>query len=83
VRLIVVSAYAKPANISHTVYVFDSILKFIEKTFALGTIASGASIPYADAFSQTGDLLIVSTSNRSGEVRRQALPGRQTVTHRL
>ncbi len=36
VPLIVVSPYAKPANISHTVYVFGSILKFIEKTFAPG-----------------------------------------------
>jgi hypothetical protein len=32
--LIVVSPYAKSANISYTVYVFGSILKFIEKTLA-------------------------------------------------
>ena len=56
VPLIVVSAYAKPANISHTVYDFGSILKFIETTFSLGTVAPGASTPYADTFTQTGDL---------------------------
>jgi phospholipase C len=56
VPLIVVSPYAKPANISHTVYDFGSILKFIEKNFALSTIAPTATLPYADTFSQTGDL---------------------------
>jgi phospholipase C len=56
VPLIVVSPYAKAATVSHTVYDFGSILKFIEKTFSLGTVAPGASTPYADTFTQTGDL---------------------------
>jgi phospholipase C len=56
VPLIVVSPYAKAATVSHTVYDFGSILKFIENTFSLGTVAPGASTPYADTFTQTGNL---------------------------
>jgi phospholipase C len=41
--MIVVSPYAKPAYISHATHDFGSILKFIEKTFGLG------SLGYADA----------------------------------
>ena len=43
VPMIVVSPYAKPAYISHATHDFGSILKFIEKTFGLG------SLGYADA----------------------------------
>jgi phospholipase C len=43
VPLIVVSAYAKPAYISHQQHDFGSILKFIEETFGL------PSLGYADA----------------------------------
>jgi phospholipase C len=57
VPLIVVSPYAKAAHISHTLYDFGSILKFIEETFALSQIAPGASLAYADSFTQTGDLM--------------------------
>lgn len=56
VPLIVVSPYAKPAYISHQVNDFGSVLKFIENTFNLSTIAPGANPPYADATSNTGDL---------------------------
>jgi phospholipase C len=56
VPLIVVSPYAKPAYVSHQVNDFGSILKFIEGTFALSTVAPGASPAYADATSNTGDL---------------------------
>jgi phospholipase C len=43
VPLIVVSPYAKKAYISHVTHDFGSILKFIEKSFQLGTLG------YADA----------------------------------
>src|ERR1700722_17366963 len=56
VPMIVVSPFAKPKAISHTVYDFGSILKFIENTYALGNIAPGATLPYADQFPGTGDL---------------------------
>lgn len=56
VPLIVVSPYAKPAYVSHQVNDFGSILKFIEETFGLSTVAPGANPPYADATSYTGDL---------------------------
>ena len=56
VPLIVVSPYAKAGYISHQVNDFGSILKFVEQTFKLSNIASGASPAYADATSNTGDL---------------------------
>jgi phospholipase C len=56
VPLIVVSPYVKAANITHTVYDFGSILKFIENTFNLPNVAPGAQPAYADTFTQTGDL---------------------------
>src|ERR1700733_1975018 len=58
VPLIVVSPYAKPAHISHQVNDFGSILKFMEETFALPTVAPGASPPYVDELSGSvsGDL---------------------------
>jgi phospholipase C len=56
VPLIVVSPYAKAAYISHQVNDFGSILKFIEQTFGLPTVAPGASPAYADATTNTGDL---------------------------
>ena len=51
VPLVVVSPYAKPQYVSHQVYDFGSILKFIENTFGLQTVSSG----YADALA-TNDL---------------------------
>ena len=56
VPLIVISPYAKAGTISHTFYDFGSILKFIESTFNLATVAPGASPAYADEFTGTGDL---------------------------
>jgi phospholipase C len=56
VPLVVISPYAKPGYISHTVYDFGSILKFVEATFSLPTVAPGATPAYADTFTQTGDL---------------------------
>jgi phospholipase C len=56
VPLIVVSPYAKPAYVSHEVNDFGSILKFIEETFDLPTVAPGATPPYADVLTNTGDL---------------------------
>lgn len=56
VPLIVVSPYAKPAYVSHQVNDFGSILKFIEGNFGLPLVAPGASTPYADSFTMTGDL---------------------------
>jgi len=56
VPLIVVSPYAKPAYISHQVNDFGSVLKFVEKTFSLTTVAPGATPAYADATNFTGDL---------------------------
>jgi phospholipase C len=56
VPMIVVSPFAKAGTVSHTVYDFGSILKFIEKTFGLSTIAPGATLAYADEFPGTGDL---------------------------
>ena len=56
VPLVVISPYAKPGYISHTVYDFGSILKFIEANFGLAKIAPGASPAYADEFTATGDL---------------------------
>ena len=54
--LIVVSPYAKPAYISHQVNHFASILKLVEETFGLTTVAPGASPAYADAANTTADL---------------------------
>lgn len=51
VPLIVVSPYAKTQYISHQVYDFGSILKFIETEFALQPVSTG----YADAMA-TNDL---------------------------
>ena len=82
VPLMVVSPYAKPANISHTVYDFGSILKFIEKTFALGTIAPGASIPYADTSSQTGDLSDCFDFNQT-PLTFQTVPAKYDAKHFL
>jgi len=48
VPLIVVSPYAKAAYISHQQHDFGSILKFIETTFDLPTIAPTSPYPYAD-----------------------------------
>jgi len=56
VPLIVVSPYAKPGHVSHQVNDFGSILKFIEETFGLSTVAPGASPAYADAISSSSDL---------------------------
>jgi phospholipase C len=56
VPMIVVSPYAKAKYVSHQVNDFGSILKFIEATFGLSTVAPGASPAYADAISNTGDL---------------------------
>jgi phospholipase C len=56
VPLVVISPYAKAGYISHTVYDFGSILKFIEATFGLSTVAPNASPAYADALTGTGDL---------------------------
>ena len=56
VPLVVISPYAKPGYISHTVYDFGSVLKFVEATFSLGTVAPGATPAYADEFTATGDL---------------------------
>jgi phospholipase C len=56
VPLVVISPYAKAGYISHTVYDFGSILKFVEATFGLPNIAPGAATPYADTFTATGDL---------------------------
>jgi uncharacterized repeat protein (TIGR01451 family) len=47
VPLIVISAYAKPAYISHVTHDFGSILKFVESTFSLGEINPG--VGYADS----------------------------------
>jgi phospholipase C len=52
VPLIVVSPYAKPANISHGVHDFGSILKYIEEDFQLSTVATG----YADSSTVTDDM---------------------------
>src|ERR1700685_109036 len=56
VPLVVISPYAKAGYITHTFYDFGSILKFIEGTFGLSTIAPGAATPYADTFTATGNL---------------------------
>ena len=40
VPMIVISPYAKPHHISHTLYNFGSILKFIEKTYHLGSLGT-------------------------------------------
>jgi phospholipase C len=56
VPLIVVSPYAKAAYISHQVNDFGSILKLVEETFALPTVAPGAKPAYADALSMSADL---------------------------
>lgn len=47
VPLIVISAYAKPAYISHVTHDFGSILKFVETVFALGEI--DPAVGYADS----------------------------------
>jgi phospholipase C len=54
VPLIVVSPYAKAAYISHTTHDFGSLLKFIEKTYGLGSL-NYADAP-ADDFSDCFDL---------------------------
>jgi uncharacterized repeat protein (TIGR01451 family) len=46
IPLIVISAFAKPAYISHVTHDFGSILNFIEGSFRLGFIGSGT---YADS----------------------------------
>jgi phospholipase C len=53
VPLLVISAYAKPAYISHQVNDFGSILKYIEETFSLPEI--DPQIGYADSYA-LGDL---------------------------
>ena len=82
VPMIVVSPYALPTNISHTVYDFGSILKFIEKTFALSTIAPTATIPYADMFSQTGDLSDCFNFNQT-PLKFQTIPAKFDASHFL
>jgi phospholipase C len=47
VPLIVISAFAKPAYISHVTHDFGSILKFVETAFALGGI--DPAVGYADS----------------------------------
>lgn len=47
VPLIVISAYAKPAYISHVTHDFGSILKFVETAFSLGEI--DPAVGYADS----------------------------------
>jgi phospholipase C len=56
VPLIVVSPYAKAAYVSHQVNDFGSILKFVEATIGLPTVAPGATPAYADALSTGADL---------------------------
>jgi phospholipase C len=56
VPIIVVSPYAKAGYVSHQVNDFGSILKFVEKTFNLPTVAPGASPAYADEIPNTNDL---------------------------
>jgi phospholipase C len=82
VPLIVVSPYAKPAHISHTVYDFGSILKFVEKTLALSTVAPAATIPYADTFSQTGDLSDCFDFNQT-PLTFQTIPAKFDAAHFL
>ncbi len=53
VPLLFISAYAKPAYVSHQQNDFGSILKFIEQTFSLPQI--DPSVGYADAYA-LGDL---------------------------
>ena len=38
--MLVVSPYAQPGYVSHTQYEFGSILKFVEKTFGLGSLGT-------------------------------------------
>jgi phospholipase C len=40
VPLIAISPYAKPGHVSHTQYEFGSMLKFIERTFNLGSLGT-------------------------------------------
>jgi len=40
VPLVVISPYAKPGYVSHTQYEFGSILKFVEQTFATGSLGT-------------------------------------------
>ena len=47
VPLIVISAFAKPAYISHLTHDFGSILKFVESAFSLGEI--NPMVGYADS----------------------------------
>ena len=56
VPLVVISPYSRAGFVSHTVYDFGSILKFIEATFDLPKVAPQASPAYADSFTNTGDL---------------------------
>ena len=56
VPLLVVSAYAKKAYVSHVQYEHGSILRFIEDTFGLGQLAASdarATSPAADCFDFT------------------------------
>jgi len=52
VPMIVISPYAKPHNVSHTLYNFGSILKLAETTFHLGSLATtdASSTPMDDVF---------------------------------
>jgi phospholipase C len=38
--MIVISPFTKPHTVSHTVYNFGSILKFIEQTFSMGSLGT-------------------------------------------
>jgi phospholipase C len=55
VPLIAISAYAKPAYISHQQNDFGSILKFIEEQFGLPNIGQSQGLQYAD-YHALGDL---------------------------
>ena len=54
VPCIIISPYAKAGYVSHTLYNFGSILKFIEQTFKLPSLASlGYGYTFADAHSNS------------------------------
>jgi phospholipase C len=55
VPLIVISAYAKAAYISHVNHDFGSILKFVEKTFNLGEIDPSQNYADSHAFDDLSD----------------------------
>ena len=52
VPVLIVSPYARRGSVSHTNYQFGSILKFVEQTFALGSLGP-ASAGYTDAGSNS------------------------------